>query len=203
MRQGLRNEHILEVALACAISDAALIFVGVSSFRHILASAPWIDPVMRYGGAAFLLWYGARNLLSALRSTDTLIVSNGTSGTLQQTLITCLALTWLNHHVYLDTVVLIGTLSTRFLGEEFLFRFWSRNRLLYFLLHFSLRRHLFKAILFKTCFVALFGDCDRDYNVVDCIQADSRKLGWQIRKSYRVGARFGSTFGFKATRATY
>jgi L-lysine exporter family protein LysE/ArgO len=118
LRQGLRDEHVLAVCLACAISDALLITLGVSSFRQISALLPWVDPAMRLAGAAFLIWYGARSLYSALRSREVLVAANGVPAALGPTLATCLALTWLNSHVYLDTVVLIGTISTQFSGRE-------------------------------------------------------------------------------------
>ena len=76
---------------------------------------------MRYGGALFLAWYGARSLMSALRSNGSLVAAGGTATALKRVLVTCLALTWLNPHVYLDTVLLIGTVSTRFPGNEFSF----------------------------------------------------------------------------------
>ena len=85
---------------------------------QIAMLAPWLDTVMRYGGAAFLVWYGARNLHSALRSSGALTAGEARSSTFSQTLATGLALTWLNPHVYLDTVVLLGTISTRFPGRE-------------------------------------------------------------------------------------
>ncbi len=118
LRQGLRNEHVFAVCLACALSDAALIVLGVTSFRQIAALLPWLDPVMRYAGAAFLIWYGARSLYSALRSSAVLAAGEAKSASFRQTLAMCLALTWLNPHVYLDTVVLLGTISTRFPGNE-------------------------------------------------------------------------------------
>ncbi|KQZ54551.1 amino acid transporter [Rhizobium sp. Root149] len=121
LRQGLRNEHVLAVALTCALSDALLIFFGVSGFQQILASAPWIDPVMRYAGAAFLLWYGARSLHSAVTGSSSLVITEGAGLPFSTVISTCLAFTWLNPHVYLDTVVLVGTLSTRFPGEELIF----------------------------------------------------------------------------------
>ncbi|MCA1367132.1 amino acid transporter [Bradyrhizobium sp. BRP14] len=118
LRQGLRNEHVFAVCLACGLSDAVLITLGVTSFRQIAALLPWLDPVMRYGGAAFLIWYGAKSLYSAFRSSGALAVQETASSTFRATLVTCLALTWLNPHVYLDTVVLLGTISTRFPGHE-------------------------------------------------------------------------------------
>lgn len=121
LRQGLRNEHVLSVVLTCAISDAILIVLGVTSFQKIAAIMPWLDPVMRYGGAAFLFWYGAKSFYSALRSTGALASAESKSTSHRRALITCLALTWLNPHVYLDTVMLLGTISTRFPGQEFSF----------------------------------------------------------------------------------
>ena len=121
LRQGLRNEHVLAVALTCALSDAVLIFFGVSGFQQILASAPWIDPLMRYAGAAFLLWYGARSLRSAMIGNSELVIAEGARLPFATVIGTCLAFTWLNPHVYLDTVVLVGTLSTRFPAEELVF----------------------------------------------------------------------------------
>lgn len=121
LRQGLRNEHVFAVCLACGLSDTLLIVLGVTSLRQIAALIPWLDPVMRYGGAGFLIWYGAKSLYSALRSTGALAAGEGKSSSLGKTLATCLALTWLNPHVYLDTVVLLGTISTRFPGREVAF----------------------------------------------------------------------------------
>ena len=118
LRQGLRNEHVFAICLACGLSDAVLIVLGVTSFLQIAALATWLGPIMRYGGAAFLIWYGASNLYSALRSSGALTAGEARSSSFSQTLATCLALTWLNPHVYLDAVVLLGTISTRFPGHE-------------------------------------------------------------------------------------
>lgn len=122
LRQGLRGEHVFAVCLVCALSDAALIVLGVTSFGRIAALLPWIDPVMRFGGAAFLIWYGGRSLVSALKSQSALSVGAGDGARpLLTTLLDCLAITWLNPHVYLDTVVLLGTISTQFSGREVYF----------------------------------------------------------------------------------
>jgi L-lysine exporter family protein LysE/ArgO len=119
LRQGLRGEHVLAVCLTCAVSDAILIAVGVTSFRTVSDWLPWLEPVMRFGGAAFLIWYGAKSLLSALRSDEALAADDSLATTdLSRTLVACLALTWLNPHVYLDTVVLLGTISTQFAGAH-------------------------------------------------------------------------------------
>lgn len=123
LQRGLRGEHVFAVCLACALSDAVLIAAGVAGLQQMLAMAPWLDAALRYAGAAFLVWYGARSLRSALRSQEALVVGAGGAAALGPTLATTLALTWLNPHVYLDTMVLLGTLSTRHPGAEAFFAF--------------------------------------------------------------------------------
>ena len=123
LRQGLMGKHVFAICLACSLSDAALIAFGVTSFRQIAVAAPLFLPAMRYGGAAFLIWYGARNLYSALRSSKALQAVDARVSSLARTLAACLALTWFNPHVYLDTVMLLGAISTRFPGEEASFAF--------------------------------------------------------------------------------
>lgn len=122
LRQGLKGEHVLAVALVCAVSDAVLIAVGVTSFAKVSALLPWLDPAMRYAGAAFLAWYGLRSIRAALTATGSLDVTGSSeTSTLRRTVLTALALTWLNPHVYLDTVVLLGTISTQFAGRQLSF----------------------------------------------------------------------------------
>ncbi len=113
IRQGLRREHVFAVCLTCAFSDAALIAAGVAGFGALAEAVPWLERAMRYGGAAFLFWYGARNFISAWRGGEAMEAAQGT-GSLRTALLTCLALTWLNPHVYLDTVVLLGSISAQY-----------------------------------------------------------------------------------------
>ncbi|ETX15644.1 amino acid transporter [Roseivivax halodurans JCM 10272] len=110
LRQGLAQRHVLAVVLTCAISDAALIAAGVAGMGALGQALPWFAPAMRLGGAAFLIWYGARALLAAWRGGAAMGASGAAEG-LRAALLTCLALTWLNPHVYLDTVVLIGAVA--------------------------------------------------------------------------------------------
>jgi L-lysine exporter family protein LysE/ArgO len=114
LRLGLRGEHVLAVCAACALSDAVLILAGVLGFAQVSAIMPWAEPVMRYAGAAFLIVYGARSFKAALAAEASLQISGTATTTLQSALLTCLALPWLNPHVYLDTVVLIGSISAQF-----------------------------------------------------------------------------------------
>lgn len=114
LRQGLRQEHVFAVCLTCALSDAVLIAVGVSSFSWVAAQLPTIAPAMRYGGGLFLALYGARSAISALRGGQSLETGGAHPNGLLLTLGICLALTWLNPHVYLDTVVLLGSISAQY-----------------------------------------------------------------------------------------
>ncbi|OYQ36467.1 amino acid transporter [Niveispirillum lacus] len=111
LRQGLRGDHVWLVTLTCAVSDAVLIVVGVEGLAQVQTALPAIVPWMRYAGAAFLLLYAARALRAALRAGGTLSPAAGGAPGLAATLATCLALTWLNPHVYLDTVLLIGSVA--------------------------------------------------------------------------------------------
>jgi L-lysine exporter family protein LysE/ArgO len=113
LRVGLRGEHVLAVCLTCALSDALLILAGVSGFAQLSARVPWAETVLLYGGAAFLIAYGARSFVAAFKS-ESLRPSDVAQTGLGRVVLTCLALTWLNPHVYLDTVVLIGSISTQF-----------------------------------------------------------------------------------------
>ncbi|SSC64519.1 LysE/ArgO family amino acid transporter [Ciceribacter selenitireducens] len=121
LRQGLRRSHVLAICLACAASDAALIAAGVAGLGKAIAALPWLTPLMRYGGAAFLAFYGIRSLRAALSSNAALKPEGEAQESLAAALFTCLALTWLNPHVYLDTVVLLGSISTQYPGQGLAF----------------------------------------------------------------------------------
>lgn len=121
LRQGLRGEHILAVCLTCAISDAVLILAGVGGFAQAVDRVPWLETATRYAGAAFLFAYGLRSFRAAVRSGDALTPAAAVPAGLGATLATCLALTWLNPHVYLDTVVLLGSVSTQFAADKHAF----------------------------------------------------------------------------------
>ena len=123
LRQGLRGEHVLLVCLTCAASDALLIALGVAGFGAIVERAPWIEPAFRLGGAAFLIVYGLRALASAARGSGALEAAGRAATSWRRALATCLAFTWLNPHVYLDTVVLLGSVSTRYAGQRPAFAF--------------------------------------------------------------------------------
>ncbi|MEO0401461.1 MAG: LysE/ArgO family amino acid transporter [Pseudomonadota bacterium] len=114
LRQGLRRAHVFWVCLICGLSDAILIVAGVAGFGALAEAVPWFETVMRYGGAAFLLWYGWRNARSAWRGGSAMDTSGAETQSLRTAALTVLALTWLNPHVYLDTLVLVGSISSQY-----------------------------------------------------------------------------------------
>ena len=118
LRQGLKKEHVFIVCLICAISDAALISMGVAGFSLIIKTIPWIEPLARYGGALFLFVYSAMNFWSAFKTNDSLNPADTKISSLSKIILTCLAFTWLNPHVYLDTLMLIGSISTQYVGQK-------------------------------------------------------------------------------------
>ncbi len=164
LRQGIRREHVLAVVILCAVSDAALIAVGISGIGAVLEQLPWLLPVARWAGAVFLVGYGLLAARRALRpgatgllaetaggrdeaeleavavSTSTVSASAVSAsagaestgaaasaprprgaerrgGTLAAALATAFALTWLNPHVYLDTVFLLGSVANGY-GDD-------------------------------------------------------------------------------------
>lgn len=110
LRQGLLGDHVLPVVAVCAVSDAVLITAGTFGAGALLDRAPWLEAVMRVLGAAFLLGYGLLAARRALRPAA-LTASTASGGGLGTAVLTTLALTWLNPHVYLDTVVLLGAIA--------------------------------------------------------------------------------------------
>ena len=117
LRQGLRLEHVAAVVAVCALSDLALIGAGVLGAGAALARVPWLIPVVCFAGAGFLLCYGVLAGRRALRPGVLLPDAGGVRAGLAVTIGTCLALTWLNPHVYLDTVVLLGSMASTY-GEH-------------------------------------------------------------------------------------
>ncbi len=117
LRQGLARAHVLPLVLLCAISDAVLIAAGVAGFGVLVAAFPALPQIMALGGAGFLAVYGALRLRAAWRGSYALELSGRSAG-LWRTLAIGAAFTWGNPHVYLDTLGLIGAVSTRFEGVE-------------------------------------------------------------------------------------
>jgi L-lysine exporter family protein LysE/ArgO len=111
LRQGLARNHVGLVVAICAVSDVLLIVGGVVGIGTVVEQAPWALAVVRWLGAAFLTWYGLASLRRALRP-GALSTAGGARLTSRQAALRAVALTWLNPHVYLDTVVLLGAVAS-------------------------------------------------------------------------------------------
>ncbi|MDQ2092514.1 LysE/ArgO family amino acid transporter [Rhodalgimonas zhirmunskyi] len=117
LRQGVRREHVLETVLICAVSDAVLIAAGVTGFGALAKAVPGLEGAMRIFGAAFLAWYGAKSFYAAWNGGQAMDVTGEARHSLRGVAMTVLALTWLNPHVYLDTVVLLGSVSAQYASK--------------------------------------------------------------------------------------
>ncbi|QIK75339.1 LysE/ArgO family amino acid transporter [Nocardioides piscis] len=113
LRQGIRREHVLAVAALCAAADAALIVAGVLGIGTVVERAPLALDVLRWGGVVFLLGYAALALRRAARPHHLRVNGQGAGAGLRAALVTAAALTFLNPHVYLDTVLLLGSIANQ------------------------------------------------------------------------------------------
>jgi len=117
LKQGLLRQHVFWVCLICAVSDALLISLGVFGFASLLSQQVWLIQAMKWFGAIFLFAYGLRSFYSAYTTKDGLHAAGQKVNSLAQTLILCLSFSWLNPHVYLDTVVLLGSISSQYANK--------------------------------------------------------------------------------------
>ncbi|WP_439154692.1 LysE/ArgO family amino acid transporter [Yoonia sp.] len=113
LRQGLARAHVFWLCLLCATSDALLIMAGVLGFGAIVTLYPMLPQIMAWGGAAFLIVYGALRFRAAWQGQYEMQLAGKSNG-LWATLATGAAFTWLNPHVYLDTLGLVGAVSTQY-----------------------------------------------------------------------------------------
>ena len=120
LRQGLLKKHVLVIVVICALSDAFLITLGVLGLGGLISALPWLLEVIRWIGVAFLAWYGSSSLRRFVKQ-DSLTAAESSVGTLKQAVVTTLALTFLNPHVYLDTVIFIGGIANSFGDQKWWF----------------------------------------------------------------------------------
>jgi L-lysine exporter family protein LysE/ArgO len=120
LRQGIRREHVLPVVALCTVSDIALISAGIAGVGALISAHPSALNIAKFGGALFLVGYGLMAARRAWRPSS-LTPSEKAPARLLEVLVTCAALTFLNPHVYLDTVVLLGALANEHRDERWLF----------------------------------------------------------------------------------
>ena len=117
LKQGIKKQHVFLVCIICALSDAVLIFAGVSGLGYVVERYQVIKTAALWGGFVFLSIYGLRSLYSAFSASHTLTSGDEEARGAAKTALLTLAFTWLNPHVYLDTALLLGSVSTKF-GER-------------------------------------------------------------------------------------
>lgn len=118
LRMGLKRQHVLLTVAACVLIDAVLITLGVAGMGVLVQSSPTLLFVARWGGAAFLLWYGLRSWRAAFSSEALAVGAEARKLGWREALLTVLAMSLLNPHVYLDTVVLIGSIGGQLAAME-------------------------------------------------------------------------------------
>ena len=114
LKQGLKGQHIFWICVCCAVSDSILIMAGVFGLGDVVQQHPQVLTVIKYLGIAFLFLYGSQHFYQAWCGQKSMQLADIEQPTLKALLLLCLALTWLNPHVYLDTVLLLGSISSQF-----------------------------------------------------------------------------------------
>jgi L-lysine exporter family protein LysE/ArgO len=114
LRQALQRQHVGTVVALCAVFDILLIACGVAGTGALVADHPVVLQILRFGGAVFVGMYGLAAAMRALRGSSALTPTRRGATTRRAAVLACLAFTFLNPHTYLDTMVLLGTLSTRY-----------------------------------------------------------------------------------------
>lgn len=120
LRQGLARNHIFLVVLICAVSDALLIFLGIGGFGTIIRQMPLVLEILRVVGVGYLLFFAIRSAVGAFK-TEVLLPSEAEPKSAWAVAMAVLGLTYLNPHVYLDTVLFLGTLGAQFGDSRWLF----------------------------------------------------------------------------------
>ncbi len=120
IRQGLSRSHVLLVVLVCAASDALLIFLGTGGLGTLIQSKPDLLEFIRWFGVLYLSWFGLKSLRSVF-SSQSLEVEDGASSTMKTAIFSVLGFTFLNPHVYLDTVILLGSIANQFEDDRWFF----------------------------------------------------------------------------------
>ncbi len=118
LRQGVRREHVGVVVAICAISDAVLIAAGTAGIGALVSAHPGILTVLTWAGAAYLVWFAIRSFISAWRPEA---LTQAAPRSHASVALTTLALTWLNPHVYLDTVLMLGNLANQHGPQRWVF----------------------------------------------------------------------------------
>ncbi len=158
LRQGILQRHVFAICLTCALSDAVLISLGVIGFSAVMAVFPGLPVIMGLAGAGFLFIYGGLRFWAAWRG-DGHLASTGSAQSLRAAILTSLLFTWLNPHVYLDTLGLIGAVSTGF--DSWIDKLWFTIGAVFasFIFFFSLG--------YGAKFISPFMNSSRSWRILD------------------------------------
>ena len=120
IRQGLLRSHVLLVVIVCSVSDALLIVLGTGGLGKVVQSNPNLLTFIRWFGVVYLTWFGIKSLRSAFKENQ-LLATGQAEISWKRILTTVLALTYLNPHVYLDTLIFVGSIANQFDGDKWFF----------------------------------------------------------------------------------
>ena len=120
LRQGLTRQYIFLIVTVCAFSDALLIALGTFGLGALIQAVPNLLEIMRWLGVAYLTWFGLSSARRAIK-TNALTVAEDAHVSLKKTMLLTLGFTFLNPHVYLDTVILVGSLANHFGDNKWFF----------------------------------------------------------------------------------
>jgi L-lysine exporter family protein LysE/ArgO len=120
IRQGLTKKHVLLVVAICALADALLIFLGAAGLGQVIKSAPSLIEFIRWFGVSYLLWFAYKSFRSAF-SNQNLDLGEAQSPSRSKVITSVLAFTFINPHVYLDTVIFLGSLANQFGSDRWFF----------------------------------------------------------------------------------
>ena len=120
LRQGLKRQNVFAIVLFCAVADAVLIGAGILGLGAVIESVPWVLVALRFGGAAYLVWFGISSIRRAV-SPGILEASGQANSSFAKAIGTAAALTFLNPHVYIDTVILLGSIGNQFVDDRWWF----------------------------------------------------------------------------------
>lgn len=118
LKQGILKQHVFPVAFICFLGDVFLMTVGVLGLGELISQLPIVSLVIAVLGAVFLFTYGSQSFLSMFRASGALTQSTGGTSNLKRTLMVAIAITFLNPHVYIDTVVILGAIGGKLAFEQ-------------------------------------------------------------------------------------
>lgn len=120
IRQGLTKQHVFLVVAICAIADAVLIFLGIAGLGALISGLPWLLEIIRWFGVAYLTWFAIRSIMSLVKN-QSMDASGGQRLSRKKVIAAVLGFTLLNPHVYLDTVILLGSIGNQFGADRWFF----------------------------------------------------------------------------------